>query len=344
MPHSPEKSEMSKAMYEFIHGIRRRWQTLRKPSEKTEPAAAGAEKPKSDSEAMLQEYSETLKRCSVTRDVYTILMTRAEHAVEFREIRLKDAEDTAKRKDLTDLEKLLMCDGVLLRGLMRDVYDLIFDDVRKHYRDQSRIIYRPEVVAFVIFLAKLSTLGRCSDIVDFWMDHNIGVQLLVPGMPSPKHMISEETVRTVLCMCGDSIAEKVFRKFFAKVAEQFRTMFLNKKNVRDGYRTTLGWDGQEFAASYRSGESDRKMKGALGTTLFDCTNRTVKGFEVSQSKNHESEDLITILKRIGVDRTAVYVADAINFKAKVINFLDRCGCDRMLSLKASNKIMYSQVK
>ena len=342
MPQSLKKSEMSKAMYEFIHGIRRRGRTLRKPSEEPEPVVVA--KPESSSEAMLQEYSEALRRCEVSGDVYTLLMARARHAIEFREIRLKETEDTAKRADLTDLEKLLMCDGALLRELMRDIYDLIFEDVRKHYRDQSRIIYRPEVVAFVIFPAKLSTPGRCSDIVDFWMDHNIELQLLVPGMPSPKHMISEETVRTVLCMCGDGIAEKLFNTFFKKVAEQFRTMFLNKESVRDGYRTTLGWDGQEFAASYRSGESDRKLKGALGTTLFDCTNRTVKGFAVSQSKNHESEDLITILKRIGVDRTAVYVADAINFKAKVIHFLDRCGCDWLLSLKANNKIMYRQVK
>ena len=142
------------------------------------------------------------------------------------------------------------------------------------------------------------------------------MQLPVPGMPSPRHMISEETVRTVLCMCGNGIAEKLFNTFFKKVAEQFGILFLSKESVRDGCRTALARDGQEFAASCRNGEAGRKLKGALGTTLSDCTNRTVKGFAVSQSKNHESEDLITILKRIGVDRTAVYVADAVSFKTR----------------------------
>lgn len=166
MPQSLKKSEMSNAMYEFIHGVRRRGRTLRKPSDETEPVAVA--KPKSASEAMLQEYSEALRRCEVSGDVYTLLMAKARHVIEFRESRLKETEDTAKREDLTDLERLLMCDGALLRELMREVCDLIFEDVRKHCRDQSGIICRPEVVAFVIFPARLSTPGRCSGIVGFW--------------------------------------------------------------------------------------------------------------------------------------------------------------------------------
>lgn len=44
-------------------------------------------------------------------------------------------------------------------------------------------------------------------------------------------MISEETV---LCMCGDGIAEKLFNTFFKKVAEQFGILLLSKESVRDG--------------------------------------------------------------------------------------------------------------
>ena len=110
-------------------------------------------------------------------------MARARHAIEFREIRLKETEETASREGLTDLEKLLMCDGALLRELMREVCDLIFEDVRKHRRDQSGIICRPEAVAFVIFPAWLSTPGRCSDIVDFRTDTASGCSCRFPGRP-----------------------------------------------------------------------------------------------------------------------------------------------------------------
>ena len=79
MPQSLKKSEMSKAMYEFIHGIRRRGRALRKPSDETEPVVVA--KPKSASEAMLQEYSDSLRRCEVSGDVYTLLMARARHAI-----------------------------------------------------------------------------------------------------------------------------------------------------------------------------------------------------------------------------------------------------------------------
>ena len=57
-----------------------------------------------------------------------------------------------------------------IEGSMLFICNQIFGERVQVLRDQSRIIYRPAVVAFVIFLAKLSTPGRCSDIAGFWTD------------------------------------------------------------------------------------------------------------------------------------------------------------------------------
>ena len=64
MPQSLKKSEMCNAMYEFIHGVRCRGQMLRKPFVETEFAVSA--KLGSGPEAMLQNYSEALKRCEVS--------------------------------------------------------------------------------------------------------------------------------------------------------------------------------------------------------------------------------------------------------------------------------------
>ena len=207
--------------------------------------------------------------------------------------------------------------------------ELIVDDTR----NQDLISYDIEVVIFVSLLAGLCGCTNDEEIASFWFDNNMTLQHIIPGMPSPKHMISSETVRTIRKLVSEEVFHEFFVRHFGKIKVIASEMIRNKEYDVESYRHLIGGDGQELKASFRPGSFNRKEKGGHGITIFDCDDESVLGFTVAEKKNHEAESFIDILNRITVAEDVIFYADALNLKQVLINYLNQRKLDWLFPVK-----------
>ncbi len=212
----------------------------------------------------------------------------------------------------------------------------------------QQVIYYPETVLFVVYLASLSGYRTCEGYAHYWFEENLKLQLLVPFMPSPMHMISAETIRIILKMLPEDSYEELFRRFFSDVKvlpEDLCTYDDDEATTNingNPFRRTYGGDGQELRASFRRGEDSRKKKGAHSVSIYCCEERRAVDFGITDRKNHEIDCFMKSLSKIVFtkdeeeDEDFIFIADAINSRKNFVEFLNEREIDWILPIKRNN--------
>ena len=221
--------------------------------------------------------------------------------------------------------------------IIYNILDNIYNEVKDvDTRDQELITYNIAVVLFVVLLAGMCNCNDDAEIAEFWFFNNMELQYLIPGMPSPKHMISDETVRTIRKLVPEDVMHSIFIKYFNEIKTCIAEMILNKDYDSQHYRKTLGGDGQELRATFREGSLSRKQKGGHGVSIYDCDNQTVVGFKTVHKKNQEVQAFIDILDKITIEEDAIFYADALNLRDILIGYLDSRKIDWLFPVKSNN--------
>lgn len=237
----------------------------------------------------------------------------------------------------------------------------LLNDLRRRYfqydcRNSDYIIYTPEVVLLVVLWSKLCGNNTCEEHAEFWFEYNPLMQFLIPGMPEPSCMISDETVRFFLKMIPDDEFSAVFRSYFAdsRIDAEKLLQNLSPEDSSDealvdtvqGFRPLIGGDGQEVRASFRRGEHSRKKKGGHRVSLYNCTARVVTDYVMVQKKNNEAEAFIKMLSRCNSPLDAIFYADAINTRKDLISFLNEKFIDWIFCIKsnAGNKELLEHLR
>ena len=202
-------------------------------------------------------------------------------------------------------------------------------------RSPEFVTYDVGTVLFVSILAGMCGYQSDEDVALFWLVHNLELQMIVPNMPSPRHVISAETVRTIRRIANEDVMFELFKKYFDSVKTIVREMVEQQTLDVSHFRHLIGGDGQELRASYRKGSYNRKKKGGQGVTLFDCDSNEVIGFTTVVKKNQESEAFTRILNSISVKDDAIFYADAINTKASLIDYLNIRKLDWIFTVKTN---------
>lgn len=205
----------------------------------------------------------------------------------------------------------------------------------RDFRNAELVTYEVGTVLFVSILAGMCGYQSDEDVALFWLEHNLELQMIVPNMPSPRHIISPETVRTIRRIANEDVVFRLFRKYFDSVKTIVREMVDRQDIEVSNFRHLIGGDGQELRASYRKGSYNRNKKGGQGVTLFDCDSNEVIGFTTVVKKNQESEAFTRILNRISVKDEAIFYADAINTKASLIDYLNIRKIDWIFTVKTN---------
>lgn len=226
-------------------------------------------------------------------------------------------------------------------GYINDFMFALHEKWFKHdKRDQDKVVYRPEVVLMVMLLAQMENKISCCDVANYWLWNNALLQYLVPGMPSPEHLISDETVRSIRCMAPEKDVMAFFQEYFGHIKDDFIDLiqkYADKQDNASKFRPTIGGDGQELRASFRRGETSRKKKGAHGVSFVDCDTSTVIGCTTVTRKNHEVLAFTKILQNISVADDCIFFSDALNTRDSLTLVLDEQNIDYLLPLKDSLK-------
>ena len=223
----------------------------------------------------------------------------------------------------------------------------VMDMIRETYapydkRNPDLTIYHPEVVLMVVLLATVTGCKDSKEYKEFWFNYNPLLQLIIPGMPSPRYMITEYTINYTLSMLPKDSFEQLFKTMFSKVLIKMKDMIGVKKETteepKQKYLPLYGGDGQELRSTFRKGEPSRKMKGAQGVTLMDCDHHTVLDFSSVKYKNHEVEAFKRIFDRMSIDQygTFIFYADAINTREDFIKYLNGKGIFWFFPVKTNN--------
>lgn len=224
----------------------------------------------------------------------------------------------------------------------------VMDTIREKYaphdsRDPDRTIYHPEVVLMVVLLATVTGCKDSKEYKEFWFNYNPLLQLIIPGMPSPRYMITEYTINKTLSMLPKDSFEDLFTTFFAKAVIKIKDIISESRGDADdeqsqGFLPLYGGDGQELRSTFRKGEPSRKKKGAHGVTVMDCDHRVVMGYSSVQYKNNEVTAFQRIFDRMSIDKfgTFIFYADAINTRDDFIAYLNNKGIPWIFPIKTNN--------
>jgi hypothetical protein len=257
---------------------------------------------------------------------------------QFRRLALKHGMSELKAEQYA---KQQIEDYRTLRSLAEsdETYAILTEFMKLHFgywqakdtRRQSQLCYPLGTVLAVDLLATLCGSFTCGEVADFLFWRYGMLMALIGGLPPPDSVICAETVRCARILVTKEDREKYFRRFFAQVKEHER------QAVKEKWRLTVGFDGQEVRASFRRGERSRRKKGAQGEVVYVCDTGTALGYTDNQLKNQEAGGLMRVLKAslAGEDQVVV-VADALNTRLDLIGYLDRNGLDYLLPVKNNN--------
>ena len=204
-------------------------------------------------------------------------------------------------------------------GFIRDcgnVIDEMFNDYRNEYRARLSL----KNIILIIMLAKIYGCNDASEIADFYNEHYLELFILLPRLPKFTRGISSCTFAVALRMLNATELKKFFEQYFAKIKILIDAQIQYNSEV---YRErdqevldTVAFDGQELKSTFRRGESSRRRKGGIITQLFNSTQRVALGFEISELKNHEKDDVLSIMERVDLSGTVV-MCDALNSQRAV---------------------------
>lgn len=267
---------------------------------------------------------------------YRKVLSELEYPEDYIELYLRKVPDAALgRSNISALKT-----GVLL-DLMAEVRERWCKHDKRHAR-----VYPVDVVIIVLLLCRMQNLTDCRDVADFWFEENPFLQFFIPGMPSPEHMISHETIRLIKTLVPEEVVAKYFDDYFSEVKITGDDLLAHEAVAHGDFKTTIGADGQELRSSFRRGEASRHCKGAHGVTAFNCDDRIVAGFTTVDKKNHEVSAVKTILSQISVGDNCIFFADAINTCEELTSELDRNGIDYLMPVKTNrgNKALHQKLK
>lgn len=189
----------------------------------------------------------------------------------------------------------------------------------------------------------LSGKHTLADVVSYWRFHNPILQVLLPHMPHPKHMLSHETVRTVLKMVPPHIMEEFFVEYFSGIELEKAAQLFNTNPESDDktkvFRETLGFDGQDIRTSYCKGEYSRKKKDGNGVSVYNCDKEKVEAYTMTNRKSNEDSAFVSMLPMLSVKENSIFVADAINTREAVLRALDKENLEYLFPIKSNRRIL-----
>ena len=252
--------------------------------------------------------------------------------------------DAQRREDECgiEVERVLDEAKATYQRLRNDDMHLIYavlEAISNHIKDlrsPGRVIYPMHIVLMVILMARCRNIKSSAEIANFYNGHNLVLQLLLPGMPSPSNFISEATIKNVRSLISEKESNRIFKELFGAIhlaTDQLITFNDAKyKDGREGLRKTVGFDGQEMKSSFVRGSKSRGKKGAIVVTVFDCSSRTAIDFKNTAVKNRERDAFIEMAQTIDLQGIVV-MCDALNSTAAVTNCITERGGDYLVPLK-----------
>ncbi len=234
----------------------------------------------------------------------------------------------------------------LIKQIDSDTQDILIEILRQIHakwaphdkRNQFLVVYPCEVVLLVMMLCFMSGKHTIEGVVDYWIVHNPELQVLIPNMPTANHIISHETVRNMLKLADEKVLEGFFIEFFANVNVDTKKFHFPGIDTTE-FKPTLGLDGQEVKSSYRRGEYSRKVKGAIGVSVYNCDTKTVLGYTTTDKKSNEDKVFGAMFPNLAINGDEIIVADAINTRTAVLNALNKRSIDYLLPIKNNRKVM-----
>lgn len=233
-------------------------------------------------------------------------------------------------------------------GLIYAVIEDIRSKVSDYRKSPDKVHYPLDILIFLILITRVQGIVDCDEIADYYNFHYLELFVMVPGIPKYRGKISVSTIQVAMSMLRPEQISRFFEENFTKIKIQIEEQILYHKekiatrpeNIKD----TLGFDGQEMKGTYRKGECKRKCKGGIVTQLYNCTQRISLGFEISDKKNHERDDILPILSRITIDGMVV-MCDDLNAQAAVSNAVIKANGIYMFPLgKNGNKELLIHVE
>ena len=224
-------------------------------------------------------------------------------------------------------------------------------------RSKSRIVYPLDSLVIVILLAYIYGQDNAELIANFYKKNNLALQLLVPGLPDSEYMLSKSTINTALRLIDKEFIERLLKEYFSAIQDnidklitynddKYKDICTNSDDSEDdNLMDTLAFDGQEMRSSYKKGESCRRIKGGNIVTLFDCSNRVSKAYEVTDKKNNETRAFLHIASNTYIEGSVV-MSDALNTSADVTNLIIEKGAFYLMPVKAyrGNKELKSHIE
>ena len=201
-------------------------------------------------------------------------------------------------------------------------------------REPDFAVYKAETVLLVVMLSSMCGNHTCKEHASFWFEFNPILQYLVPNMPSPKYMISAETVRFILKLIPNDAFEPFFKQYFSfpkHIQQDLENMFSDEE-----FRPLCGCDGEETRASFRRGCLSRKKKAGNRVSIYNCSDRCVIDYDIVAKKNNETKAIMKMIANgASIPNDAIICADAINARASLIDFLNERNIDWLFSLKTN---------
>lgn len=89
-----------------------------------------------------------------------------------------------------------MC-GTKVETILQSFHQMRLE-LRPDPRDPSKVIYPLNLVMTIVLLARKNGCYSTRDIAQYYKEHYLELQLFLPDIPSPRHMLSRSTLRITL--------------------------------------------------------------------------------------------------------------------------------------------------
>lgn len=229
------------------------------------------------------------------------------------------------------------------KGTLSSVHDILVD-IRNSITDPrnlEQVIYPVDVMILIIIMARICGYVKAHEVREFYKIRNLELQLLIPGMPSPKRCPCKETINTVMRMISAEEMESLVTMYSSTVLttlDELVTAEEQRERPKEASRHTIAFDGQEIKDSFCKGSDNRKIKCSHSVTTYDCTVKHILGYKITDAKNKERAAFLQMLPMIDVHGSLV-MADALNASEIISSAILKHKADYLFNIKgnAGNK-------
>lgn len=202
---------------------------------------------------------------------------------------------------------------------MRYIHNTITDP-----RNKSCVVYPLDSLIIIIMLAHMYGYYDAQSIANFYKEHLLEIQLLVPGVPPLDCLLSKSTINTVFKLVDKEDIENLLKEYFATINSSIQKLITydDDKYKECNYETldTLAFDGQEMRSTFKRGEGSRRKKGGNIVTLYNCSKRLAKAYKITDKKNNESLAFLSMAATTSIADNVV-MSDALNTSSDVTNYI-----------------------